>query len=51
MLLPPGMQPHSPALHRTNPWCLAVVCMIGRLTHVHVDHAPGSSLSARAFHR
>ena len=36
MLLPPGMQPRSPALHRTNPWCLAVVCMIGTLTHVHI---------------
>ena len=36
VLLPPGMQPRSPALHRTNPWCLAVVCMIGTLTHVHI---------------
>ena len=49
VLLPPGMQPRSPALHCTNPWCLAVVCMIGRLTHVHIGHAPGSSLSARAI--
>ena len=29
MLLPLGMQQRSPALHGTNPWCLAVVCMIG----------------------
>ena len=49
MLLPPGMQQRSPALHCTNPWCLAVVCMIGWLAHVHIGHAPGSSLSARAI--
>ena len=35
------MQPRSPALHRTNPWCLAVVCMIGTLTHVHIGHCTG----------
>ena len=49
MLLPPGMQPRSPALHCTNPWCLAVVCMIGTLAHVHIGHALGSPLSARAI--
>ena len=51
MLLPPGMQHRSPALHCTNPWCLAVVCMLGQLTHVHIGQVLGSSLSARAFHR